>query len=249
MPLRRAQYRALDSEPFRLSMARDFVAAKLAHQRALLQRHNRERSDEGIRAAVEAIQRFLQTIEHKTSHASLMGVEGSATAAYFSGYRRLFDPTWRFENRNRRPPADPINVLLSLGYTLLSELAFGAVQAAGLDPYAGFLHEVAYNRPALALDLVEEFRPVVDGVALWAANSGQVTLQDFSPGPKERPVVFSAEGLRRYLKAFETRMEQRFTHPIRQQQLSMRQCIFEQARQVANRISENRPGYTAMGFR
>jgi CRISPR-associated protein Cas1 len=181
--------------------------------------------------------------------AARWGGEGSATAAYFSGYRRLFDPAWRFENRNRRPPTDPINVLLSLGYTLLTQLAHSAVQAAGLDPYAGFLHEVAYNRPALALDLVEEFRPVVDGVVLWAVHSNQLTPQDFSPGPAERPVVLSPDGLRRFLKAFETRLEQRYTHPIRKQQLSLRQCLFEQARQIADRILENRPGYTGMGFR
>jgi CRISPR-associated protein Cas1 len=249
VPVRRAQYRALENSEFVLALARHFVAAKLQHQRVLLQRHNRDRNDPDIHAAIDQLQRQLHDLPRKTALSSLRGLEGSATAAYFSAFRRLFGAEWRFEKRTRRPPADPVNVLLSLGYTLLTHVAVGAVQAAGLDPYAGFLHDVVYNRPALGLDLVEEFRPVVDGLALWACNSGQLTPEDFTPGPAERPVILSEAGKKRYLLAFEERLERRFTHPLRGLRYPLRLCIFEQARQIQAAVLEQRPVYKSMGFR
>jgi CRISPR-associated protein Cas1 len=249
VPLRKAQYRALDAPDFKLEMARGFVRAKLRHQRALLQRHNRERSDPEIETCITQVREALQGISRRKQVSSLRGYEGSASAAYFRGLRRLFDPVWDFRDRNRRPPRDPVNALLSLGYTLMTHIASSAVEAVGLDPYAGFLHEVVYNRPALGLDLVEEFRPVVDGIVLWACNGGQVKPDDFSEGPPERPVLLSPEGRKRFLQAFEKRMEARFTHPISQKRLTMRQCVLEQARQIADRLRNDDPGYTGMGFR
>lgn len=249
VPLRRAQYRRMDEADFGLRLAQGIVAAKLSHQRTLLQRHNRELNDPEIVSAIERLGEAVKTVDRRTTIASLNGHEGAATAAYFSGLRRLFGPEWKFERRARRPPPDPVNVLLSLGYTLLSNTARGAVQAAGLDPYAGFLHEYVYNRPSLALDLLEEFRPVVDGIVLWACRGGQVTPDDFTPGPVDRPVVLSDQGLRRFLKAYEQRMEQPYTHPIRQLQMPLRQCMLEQARQIAGRVTSGQAGYQGMGFR
>lgn len=249
VPLRRAQYRTLEQPQFALRMAQGMVRAKLEHQRTLLRRHQHEADSHAVAAALSGLDDFLRHVEHKTTLASLRGLEGAATAAYFSGYRRFFDPAWKFEARQRRPPPDPVNVLLSLGYTLLAELATSAVRTVGLDPYAGYLHEVVYNRPALGLDLMEEFRPVVDGLVLWACRSGQITPEDFSPGDAERPVVLGERGRRVFLQAFEERMERRFTHPLSQQSLTLRQCLIEQARQIAQRILEDRPGYQGMGFR
>lgn len=249
VPIRRAQYDCLGRPDFVLEMARGIVTAKLTHQRALLLRHNRDTASPEIVAAVEQLARAIQTVPRKTGLDSLRGLEGSATAAYFSGFRRLFGPEWNFTDRNRRPPVDPVNVLLSFGYTLLARAASSAVQAAGLDPYAGFLHEVAYNRPALGLDLMEEFRPVVDGVVLWACRGGQLTPADFTPGPPDRPVVLGEEGQRRFIQAYEQRMEARFTHPIRGEKLAMRLCLLEQARQLAARLKNGLPGYQGMGFR
>ncbi|MFZ5911594.1 MAG: CRISPR-associated endonuclease Cas1 [Chloroflexota bacterium] len=249
VPLRRAQYARLSEPDFVLRMAKGFVRAKLGHQRALLQRHNRERGDAEIAASIQSLAHALDEAERKVALSSLLGVEGAATAAYFRGLRRLFDPQWKFEDRNRRPPRDPVNVLLSFGYTLLAEACSSAAQTVGLDPYAGFLHEVAYNRPALGLDLMEEFRPIVDGVALWCLNGGQLTPADFSPGPPERPVVLSAQGQRRFLQAYENRMETRFTHPLRGMQFPLRQCLIEQARQAAACIQGGEPNFKGMGFR
>lgn len=249
VPLRRAQYTRLGEPDFVLEMAKGFVGAKFQHQRALLMRHNRDRPNPEIDSVLAQIKQASEALPRKITLSSLMGLEGSTTAAYFRGLRQLFDPAWGFKDRNRRPPRDPVNVLLSFGYTLLTQLASSAIQTVGLDPYAGFLHEVAYNRPALGLDLLEEFRPAVDGIVLWCCNSRQLTPQDFTPGPAERPVILSETGQRRFLQAFEQRLDQKFTHPIRDMQFPLRQCLVEQARQIAGCIQNGTPIYRGMGFR
>lgn len=249
VPLRRAQYSRLSEAEFVLGLAKDFVRAKLNHQRTLLQRQNREKRVKEVEAVCTQIGQAIEMIGHKTALSSLLGLEGSATSAYFRGLRHFFASHWQFEERNRRPPRDPVNVLLSFGYTLLAEAASSAVQTVGLDPYAGFLHEVAYNRPALGLDLMEEFRPVVDGVVLWCLNSGQITPQDFHPGTAERPIVLEAEGQKRFIQAYEQRMDTRIVHPLRQMQFTLRQCLIEQARQIAQCIQSGEARYVGMGFR
>jgi CRISPR-associated protein Cas1 len=250
VPLRRAQYRALEKPEFALKMAQGFVRAKLQHQKALLLRNSREERAPAIGEAAERLNQALEAVERKTTLDSLRGLEGASTAAYFSGLRAFFAPEWRFQDRNRRPPADPVNVLLSFGYTLLAQAASAAVQTVGLDPFVGFLHEYVYNRPALALDLMEEFRPVIDGVVLWCCRSGVLTPQgDFTAGPPERPVVLDDDGKRRFLQAYENRMEQTSLHPLRGQKLSLRQAMIEQARQVADALMSDKPAFTGMGFR
>lgn len=249
VPLRRAQYAALNDPHLCLGLAKAFVKAKLEHQRALLLRNSREERHPNVESSAHSLNQSLTQTPHKTSLHSLRGLEGASTAAYFSGLRTFFGPQWRFDNRNRRPPADPVNVLLSLGYTLLAQSASAAVETVGLDPYAGFLHDYVYNRPALALDIMEEFRPVVDGLAMWACRSGQITPDDFTPGPPERPVVFGDEGKRRFIRAYETRLDQPHTHPLRGVKFPLRQCIIEQARQLAECLTRQSADYRGMGFR
>ena len=249
VPLRRAQYRGLEQPEFTLKMAGGFVSAKLQHQRALLLRNTRDERPIAVTEAAERLNAALETVSRKTTLESLRGLEGASTAAYFSGLRSFFGPEWKFDDRNRRPPADPVNVLLSFGYTLLAQSASTAAQTVGLDPFVGYLHEYVYNRPALALDLMEEFRPVVDGVVLWACRSGQLQPADFTPGPPERPVVLGDDGKRRFLQAYEQRMEQVSTHPLRGLKFPLRQSIIEQARQVADCLMKNQPEFIGMGFR
>lgn len=251
--LRRKQYAASAEHKWKLAMARGVVAAKLQHQRAVLQRHRRRKGNDAPAAltpALEGVQQALVAISRKQTLNALLGVEGTAARAYFRGLRALFRPPWQFTGRRKRPPPDPVNALLSLGYTLLTQKAHGALQIAGLDPYAGFLHAEEYGRPALALDLVEEFRPIVDGVVLKICNQGLLSpTDDFETGGPDRPVTLRPEGLKRFLNTFESRFAQRFLHPERGERLTLNQCIVEQAYQIARRLRENHPGYRGMGFR
>lgn len=248
--LRRRQYARQAETTFALAMARQFVVAKLHHLRAMLQRHNRERRDPIIANAIATIAGQLGRAGRCQALSSLNGVEGAASAAYFGAFKRLLAPVWKFQKRQRRPPPDPVNVLLSFGYTLLAHAAEGAVATTGLDPYCGFLHATDYNRPSLALDIMEEFRPLVDGVVLWACNSGQISPGDFAPGEDaERPIVMGDTARRRFIEAYERRMAEEYVHPKLNQRLAIRRCLMAQARQVAEAIENGRPEYTGMNFR
>lgn len=247
--LRRKQYECQTDAGFGLTMAQRMVQGKLANARVLLQRHNRERNDAAIGQAVDALAQAIARTERTTQLNALNGVEGAATAAYFGAWKRLLKPDWRFEKRLRRPPPDPINVLLSFGYTLLARTAYGAVEAAGLDPYAGFLHAVEYNRPSLALDLMEEFRAVVDGVVLWCVNSGQVAPEEFTPGDAARPIIMGVKAKRTFILAYERRMDETILHPRLNERLSVRRCIQAQARGVVDCIQRRAPDYAPMYFR
>jgi CRISPR-associated protein Cas1 len=248
--LRRRQYRLSSQLEFALPMAQAMVAAKIRHMRACLRRWRR-RAGERARweGELDVLEKILRRIPRTTALSSLGGLEGSATAAYFSALRSQFPGSWRFMRRARRPPPDPVNAMLSFGYTLLASAALGAVEAAGLDPYVGFLHRPVYNRAALALDIMEEFRPLVDAVVLGCCRRGIVKVEDFRAGEDRRPVLMGEEAKRRFIAAYEARMGQRMLHPVRGERLDVRRCLLEQARQVARAIQGGRPQFRGMGFR
>jgi len=247
--LRRAQYRRSDDPAWALGQAQACVTGKLRNCRAVLQRFARNRTvvEDSVLAAADAQDHYLARIPRTTTIAALMGVEGSATARYFGGIRALLGPAWHFHERNRRPPTDPVNVLLSLGYTLLAHKALGAVQACGFDPYQGFLHQLDYNRPSLALDLMEEFRPLlVDSLVLRCCGDGRALPEDFTPSDNaEQPVVFGDAGKRRFLAAFEERMRTEVTHPDgadgRPGKVTYLRCLELQARMLARAVQSGIP--------
>ncbi|EFO79695.1 CRISPR-associated Cas1 family protein [Oscillochloris trichoides DG-6] len=247
--LRRAQYRRADDPAWSLSQAQACVTGKLRNARVLLQRFARNRSNVSpdVSIAADDLSTYIARIERTTQLSSLLGVEGSATARYFGGLRALFEPDWQFHARSRRPPGDPVNVLLSLGYTLLLHKVTAAIAASGLDPYMGYLHQIEYGRASLALDMMEEFRPLlVDSLVLRCCGDGRVQAEDFrSGGEGERAIVFSPEGQRRFISAFEERMRTEATHPEGADsgpgKVSYMRCLELQARRLVRAIQGSTP--------
>ena len=173
---------------------------------------------------------------------SLLGVEGAAANAYFGIYQKAFDPAWKFTKRTRRPPRDPVNALLSLGYTFLGYAMQTALEIVGLDPYLGYFHQEAYGRPALALDLIEEFRaPVVDSLALGLVNRRLLQADDFAKSPKGEPgngggIYLTRRGMRIFVREFEDRLETEITAAHVGRPLSYRKLFEFQAHKMANLI-------------
>jgi CRISPR-associated protein Cas1 len=232
--LRVAQVLRSRDPAFALATAQAMVHGKLHNLRVFLLRYARRLAAPEVRSAAESMEALLARVPRTTTIPSLMGVEGQATALYFGVWKSLLKVPWRFARRVRRPPTDPVNVLLSLGYTILTQNLLGAVLTAGLDPYVGFLHQLSYNRPSLALDLVEEFRPlIVDSVALRCLNNGIVTEQHFAPGEEEQPIVLTPEGMRLYIRELETRLTQAFKHPESGEQVTYRRLFLLQAYRLA----------------
>ncbi len=171
---------------------------------------------------------------------TLMGQEGHGAKAYFSILRRALNKRLQFEARSRRPPKDPVNALLSLGYSLLTANFITAAEIVGLDPYCGFFHGLAaYGRPALALDLMEEFRPIiVDSIVLTLVNKRMLSATDFEPARgTDRPGVYlTRRGLRIFFEQYTHRLDTPVYHPVAGRALSYQKILEVQTRQVAKLI-------------
>lgn len=235
--LRMHQYRAVTNERVALRMAKQLVRGKLLNQRTLLARfYAQERSPE-MAEAIARIDELGKRIARKQAHNALRGIEGRGAAVFFKGLRALISTEWGFEHRARRPPPDPVNALLSLGYTLLGNVMYAAVAVTGLDPYLGFLHVERYNRPGLMLDLLEEFRPaVVDWVVLRVVREGLLQQDDFiyaTTVDAPLPVRLKEEARKRYIAEIEHRLNTPVFYSRTQEHATWRRCMELQARQVA----------------
>jgi CRISP-associated protein Cas1 len=164
-------------------------------------------------------------------------VEGLAAREYFARWSEMLGHGWVFEGRNRRPPTDPVNALLSFAYGLLRVQVTAAVHMAGLDPYIGYLHEVTRGQPAMVLDLMEEFRPLVaDNVVLGVLNNREIQRKDFE---ESLGAFLLADGARKvFLLAFERKLSDEFTHPVFGYRCTYRRSIELQARLLARHLQE-----------
>lgn len=237
--LRRAQLRASDDPRRCLELSKRFVLGKLKNQRRLL--HRRPGTEASL--AASRVTARIGEVETVQSLETLRGIEGMAARAYFGAFGEMLE-NMSFTGRHRRPPPDPVNSMLSLGYTLLTYEAFSAVAAAGLDPYVGFYHRDTYGRPSLALDVMEELRSaVVDLLVLGAANRGHIVDDDFEVGQEDgEPIALLKDGPRkRFLGLYERRMLTRISHLSRN--MTYREALHAQARQVSRYLEDPSNGY------
>lgn len=244
---RRAQFRLAEEEWFARSLARRLVAGKVRNQRTMLQRNHVEPDPR----ALAALKNLAEQAEGARDLEQLLGLEGNAARIYFQNFAGMIkaegngDPGefgFDFAGRNRRPPRDPVNALISLGYSMLAKDLTIACYAVGLDPYMGFYHQPRFGRPALALDLMEPFRPLIaDSAALTAINTRMVTSADFvQAGPA---VSLTPEGRKGFFRAYELRMDTLVTHPIFQYRVSYRRLLEIQARLLARVLDGEIPEY------
>jgi len=238
--LRLAQYNRAQDPQAALELARAIVYGKLRNQRALLLRYGRRTGQGVLTESAERIGGLADQAQRCHTLNSLHGCEGKAGAIYFGVFKRLLKQAWPFQKRVRRPPTDPVNVLLSFGYTMLLHNVQGMVSSVGLDPFVGFVHGIAYNRPSLALDMMEEFRPlVVDSVVMRSLNNEIVRPQHFHPGESaDRPIVLDDEGRSRFIRTFEARLNDAFKHPDSDERVTYRRCIELQVRRLARALRE-----------
>lgn len=246
---RAAQFR-IAAEPNRVvPLARAIVAAKGANQRTMLTRNARPRPE----AALQTMATLLAKLEHAPTTATIMGIEGNVAAQYFEHFGRLlrpqdFDAEWAWDKRNRRPPRDPVNALLSFGYAMLAKECTVALLAEGLDPWWGLFHQPRHGRPALALDLMEEFRPVVvDSAVLTAVNTNMVTARHFTHS--KAACVLNAKGRKAFIRAYEARLAQLVTHSVFDYRCSWRSMIRLQARLLSRWLRGDVPAYTGITTR
>lgn len=234
--LRHAQLKKMSDPAVSLEIARQVVAGKLHNQAAVLEQKMADS------ASPLKVQRAVSSIGHMRKQAgrtpvadSLRGYEGKAGADYWGAFKTLLPNPFGFEGRKYFPPPDPINGLLSFGYSLLLKDVSASVQVVGLDPYLGFFHTIDYGRPSLALDMMEEFRPVlVDWVVLGLINAGDFTAADFEEtGNAKQPVRLKERIIEVMIQRYEQRLNEKVAHPEAGGQTSRRRVIELQVRRLA----------------
>jgi CRISPR-associated protein Cas1 len=224
------QYTLFREPYFRLRLAGEAIRAKIHNQRVLLMRNG----DPGT-AILHELAWLRDAAPRAVTLEELLGIEGSAANLYFQQFPTMLKEraSWAFDfaGRNRRPPRDPVNALLSLGYSVLAKELAGVCHAVGLDPFLGFLHQPRYGRPALALDLMEEFRPLVaDSVALTLVNRGELDQSDFIRSANG--TILNQRGRRVFWEAWFRRMDTEVSHPEFGYRMSYRRMFEVQARQL-----------------
>jgi CRISPR-associated protein Cas1 len=248
--LRRTQFRWADDPARRADISRALVAGKLQNGRNLLVRAARETDvaadQETLHGAAGRLAEVLRTLPAATDADQVRGHEGNGSRLYFevfSAMLRHARDRFRLEHRSRRPPLDPVNALLSFLYSLLLQDCVAAAAAGGLDPSVGFLHVDRPGRPGLALDLMEEFRPLVaDRLALALINRQQVKADGFTT--QEGGGVYMDDATRRaVLAAYQQRKREQVTHPVLDQKVSVGQLPFLQARILARHLRGDLPAY------
>lgn len=231
--VRKAQWSVKDNSPKAIHVVQGFIRGKLKNYRNLIQLRNRQSSHGHLEKSIEQIQEIINSLETKNNVNSLRGLEGAGSAVYFSCFNLLIkNSAFEFKTRNRRPPTDNVNCLLSLGYSLLRHDLQSAINIVGFDPYLGYLHVPHYGRPALALDLMEEFRPLItDAMVLSAINNQKLTPNDFVSEPLSNAVSLTKDGLKIFLRLYEEKKQSKFKHPVLK-----RQCNYQEAFEIQARL-------------
>lgn len=248
--LRREQYRRADSEADSVKIARPLLAAKIANSRWVLLRWLRSPTDDAgaqaVRRTADRLRLHLDALEREESLDGLRGLEGRAARVYFEVFDHLItqqQDDFRFDGRNRRPPSDPVNALLSFFYTLLRHDCESALEAVGLDPAVGFLHRDRPGRPSLALDLMEELRPyLADRLALSLINRKQVQASGFTR--EESGAVWMDDDTRKtVITAYQQRKDDTLEHPFLEEKTTVGLLMHLQALLLARYLRGDLDGY------
>ncbi len=253
--LREAQFRKFTDPAACLELSKAVVRAKLNNQRALLMRSLRgvDESRGSDEPAARDLWSLLQGLDDVASMESLLGTEGQGAALYFGEFGRFLKqpPTGKgfdFRTRNRRPPRDPVNALLSFAYAMLAKDCFAAICTVGFDPYKGFFHQGRHGKPSLALDMLEEFRPVIaDSVVLTLINNESLSPDDFILW--RDACQLTEGGRKKFFAAYEQRKATEIVHPVYGYRMSYSRMLEVQARMLASYIRGGIPAYTGFMVR
>ena len=247
--LRKSQYLLSCDETFRTEIARRIVQGKISNMRIVVMRYARSH---GCFDAAELEQRLKTALDAARTAENLdalRGIEGTAAEAYFALFPKILKDPWAFEGRNRRPPRDPVNAALGFSYALLENLVERAVSVTGLDPYCGFLHQDVYGRRSLALDLMEEFRPIIADSVVLGCCIRKILDPSIDFEERDGGVFLNEEGRQKFFRAFAARERETVQVPALGKELSYADLCAYQARMMAACIRSRDPNYIPFSAR
>lgn len=236
--LRLAQYETYQDEQKRLRIAKSIVEGKIKNIISFLKRFSRNHPELDFKEEINFLNKSKELLEKKQHIGGVLGVEGIVASIYFKSFNKfILNEEWKgsFTGRSKRPPKDPINSLLSLGYSLVTNELVSVLSGVGFDIYVGFLHGIEYGRPSLALDLLEEFRvPVVDRVVIEMLNNRVISKDDFEFSSDT--VRMKKEALKKFFEHFDRRLSSYFNHSEIGQQINYRKVFYLQVQKLAKSI-------------
>ncbi len=225
---------------FPLELSKRLVTAKINNQIILLKRYSRH-SEKKPEQQIKMMQIMLAKVMNVLSPEELMGYEGTAARSYFDGLSELIQPEFAFKGRNRMPPKDPFNSMLSLGYTLLMYEIYGELENKGFTPYCGFMHKDREHHPTLASDMMEEWRAViVDSVVLSMIQGREISTEHFTADENSGGVFLTQEGMKIFLKKYEAKLRSEHNY-LGGQQMSYRHSLWFQVSSLTKAVTESDP--------
>jgi CRISPR-associated protein Cas1 len=240
--LRISQFNKYGDDGFRLAFAKKIVAGKIKNSLQVIRWFSYNHPDRDFQPEITAISARLREVDDVAQIEQLFGVEGSAAKSYFEAFGNMLLCTLGFTGRRKHPSTDPVNALLSFGYTIIFNEISSLLDGLGFDPYLSYFHSIDYGRASLASDLMEEFRaPIADRFTLYLVNNRIIGETDFYSNPKGGGVYLKREPLKRYFKEYEEMINREFVHPITEENSTWRKCFRIQAETLAAHIQNDKP--------
>lgn len=233
--LRKSQYKASENFEERINLARKFVIGKLQNLRRILLRGTRSYRSKESKNTISQIKMLINKSKKAKDLDELRGYEGIGSRKYFNIFGQLLNNKFEFEKRSRRPPRDEVNALLSFGYMMMYNEVFNLVNIVGFDPYIGYLHHDKYGKPGLVLDLLEEFRAIIDNLVKRLFNRKVIKRKHFKE--KYGSYELTEKGLEKFVKKFEEKMLSEFKHPHYEKKVDMREAVELQARVLGKKLT------------
>jgi CRISPR-associated protein Cas1 len=212
------------------------VTGKVGNCLALLKSFSYNHPNINYGSEISEIETLARDISGSDNVASLRGIEGTVARTYFSGFGKMILGEFTFEGRKKHPSTDPVNALLSFGYTLIFNEISSLLDGLGFDPYLGYFHEVEYGRASLACDIQEEFRAAIDRFTLYLINNRMLNKDDFYQNQKDGSMYLKREAMKKYFSEYEKQMNREFVHPDTKENTTLRKCFRIQAEGLANII-------------
>lgn len=239
--LRIEQFKRHGDEGFKMNLSRAVVRGKIRNARQLLRTFSYNHPEIDLKDETENLDASEKAIDQHNTLDGLNGVEGMAARSYFKGLGKMILGDFRFEGRRKYPPPDPVNAILSLGYTLVFNELSSLLDGLGFDPYLGYYHKVDYGRASLASDLMEEFRaPVADRLALRLINNRILRPEDFYKNPKGDGVYLTRDGMKRFFREYEDLVTYEFNHPDTGEKTTLRKCFRIQIERLASSVRDGK---------
>lgn len=240
----RQRLQAALSPDFKLTMAKSIIRAKIRNQTVILRRYVRRQAElDGVNEEIEHMLRLSRKLEACETTEEIMGYEGAAARSYFAALGKLIDPDFHFDKRTRRPPLDPFNSMISLGYSIILNEIYGKLEGKGLNPYFGILHQDREKHPTLASDLMEEWRAVlIDSLTMSLLNGHEIGTDDFYREEDKPGVYLTKEGFRTFVGKLENKFhaDNRYLSYV-DYSVSFRRALDLQVNQLCSAIESNDP--------